>query len=69
MKEKLVRDSYGKVNYINIPFQNTGSVSDICSKIEDKELDKALQDLSDSIDRSYNNSGVYEFIKSRYRKK
>ncbi|EAI5508055.1 CJH_07325 family protein [Campylobacter jejuni] len=67
--EKLVRDSYGKVNYINIPFHNTGSVSDICIKIEDKELNQALQDLSDSIDKSYKNSDVYEFITNKYRKK
>ncbi|ELM6536552.1 CJH_07325 family protein, partial [Campylobacter jejuni] len=46
-----------------------GSVSDICIKIEDKELNQALQDLSDSIDKSYKNSGVYEFITNKYRKK
>ncbi|EHW0428012.1 TPA: CJH_07325 family protein [Campylobacter jejuni] len=67
--EKLVRDSYGKVDYINMPFQNTGSVSDICSKVENEELNQALQDLSDSIDRSYKNSSVHEFIENRYKKK
>ena len=35
------RDSYGKVNFINLPQFNTGSVADIqCGKEENQELDK-----------------------------
>ena len=50
------RDSYGKVAFINVPYYNTGSVAAIkTDKEEDKELDEALQDLSDSLDEAYRN--------------
>ncbi|ECP5912412.1 CJH_07325 family protein [Campylobacter jejuni] len=64
--EKLVRDSYRKVDFINMHFQNTGSVSDICEKFQDPILDKAMQKLSDAIDNSYKNSDIYGYIQKKY---
>lgn len=54
---------------LTYPFKTLVVYLILCSKIEDKELNQALQDLSDSIDKSYKNSGVYEFITNKYRKK
>ncbi|MCR6588431.1 CJH_07325 family protein [Campylobacter insulaenigrae] len=66
MDKELLRDSYGKVDFINMPFQNTGSVSDICEKFQDPILDKAMQKLSDAIDNSYKNSDIYGYIQKKY---
>lgn len=61
--QKNTRDSYGKVNFINAPYMNTGSVADIqCEKEECEELDKALQELSDSLDESYQKSNMDEYF-------
>lgn len=57
------RDSYGKVNFINVPQFNTGSVANIqCGKEENEELDKALQELSDSLDESYKKFNMDEYF-------
>ncbi|WP_273214181.1 CJH_07325 family protein [Helicobacter rodentium] len=62
-QENTQRDSYGKVNFVNVPHMNTGSVADIqCGKEEDEELDKALQELSDSLDESYQKSNMDEYF-------
>lgn len=66
MKEKkLLRDSYGKVNYINLPYENTGSVSNIQTKINNDKLDKSLKKLSDTLDDLYEKSNINEFFKKQ----
>ena len=64
---KSQRNSYGKVGIVNIPYLNTGSVADISCNQKEKEveLDKALQKLSDSLDKSYQKFKMDEFFEKQ----
>lgn len=57
----LVRDSYGKVDYVD----SFGNV--INSRFSDPELDKSMQKLSDSIDETYQKSNINEWIRNKYK--
>ncbi|EAI7269766.1 CJH_07325 family protein [Campylobacter lari] len=61
MSKELLRDSYKKVDFINI-----GSISDVCEKFQDPILDKAMQKLSEAIDNSYKKSDIYGYIQKKY---
>ena len=63
----MVRDSYKKVRWFNASINN--NLVEVCTDMRDKDLDNALQDLSDSIDKTYERSNVYEFIVNKYRKR
>lgn len=57
-QKSLQRDSYGKTNFIT-------TINDVdikCVKEENKELDKALQELSDSLDESYKIFNMNEYF-------
>ncbi|MGI7717179.1 CJH_07325 family protein [Campylobacter coli] len=58
---KKCRDSYGQIDYLDA----YGNV--IKTGFEDPKLDKAMKNLSDSIDKTYEKSNFYEFIKKKYR--
>ncbi|PZT47249.1 hypothetical protein B6S12_10110 [Helicobacter valdiviensis] len=45
IKEELVKDSYKKVGYINMPCFNTGNTCDVAETTHDDELDKMLREL------------------------
>lgn len=60
VKEPLVRDGYGKVEYID-SFGNCSSY-----KFTDPELDKAMQELSNAIDETYRKSNINEFLRKKY---
>ncbi|QPX65344.1 putative S-adenosyl-l-methionine hydroxide adenosyltransferase [Campylobacter phage F372] len=59
--DKKCRDSYGQIDYLD----DYGNI--IKTGFEDPELDEAMKNLSDSIDKTYEKSNFYEFIKKRYR--
>lgn len=66
MKEKkLLRDSYGKVNYINDYCSNTGSVAQLTYGKNNPELDKSLKKTSDFLDKMYEKYKVEERIAKR----
>ncbi|EAK2643060.1 CJH_07325 family protein, partial [Campylobacter jejuni] len=52
--EKLVRDSYGKVGYINMPYENTGSTCNTrTEQTDDVKLHDKLQNISNILDELY----------------
>ena len=55
----LERDSYGKVNCINFPYMNTGSVSQVnCKESNNPELDNSLRETSDFLDEMFEKYNV-----------
>ncbi len=62
--EKLVRDSYGKIDYVNTPYFNTGSIANIDPNyIEtNKKLHENLKKTSDLLDSIYTKNNVLEKI-------
>ncbi|EAI8624639.1 CJH_07325 family protein [Campylobacter lari] len=64
MQKRLVRDSYGKIDYVNAPCLNTGSVANIDPNyIEiNKELHANLKKTSDLLDSIYTKNNVLEKI-------
>ncbi|ALW15575.1 CJH_07325 family protein [Campylobacter jejuni] len=61
--EKLVRDSYGKINYVNAPYFNTGSIANDPNYIEtNKKLHENLKKTSDLLDSIYTKNNVLEKI-------
>lgn len=57
------RDSYGKVNYVNIPYLNTGNVADIqCEKSGNKKLDSSLDKLEKSLSEDRKKFNMDDFF-------
>ena len=68
MMEELVRDSYRKVGYINLPYENTGSTCNVETKpTNNKELDNDLKELSDILDDLYRECELNEFFENNLR--
>lgn len=66
-KEKLLRDSYGKVGHFNIPYENTGSVCNTETNQTDRKLRNELQKLSDILDELYEECEINEFFENKLR--
>ena len=50
----MLRASFGKINYLDVPTLNTGSVSkNICGKKNPKSLQKALKEANETLDKVY----------------
>ncbi|MBZ7942044.1 CJH_07325 family protein [Campylobacter molothri] len=62
--EKLIRDSYGSIDYINAPYLNTGSVANIDPNYieKNKKLHENLKKTSDLLDNIYKKHNVLEKI-------
>ncbi|HEC1792041.1 TPA: CJH_07325 family protein [Campylobacter lari] len=68
IQKEMLRDSYGKVGYINIPYENTGSTCNIkTNPTNNKELDNELQKLSDILDELYEECEINEFFENKLR--
>ncbi|AJC92523.1 hypothetical protein CSUB8523_1010 [Campylobacter subantarcticus LMG 24377] len=66
--EKLVRDSYGKVGYINTPYENTGSTCNTrAEQTDDATLHDKLQNISDILDELYIECEINEFFENKLR--
>ncbi|HHS6860926.1 TPA: CJH_07325 family protein [Campylobacter jejuni] len=66
--EKLVRDSYGKVGYINMPYENTGSTCNIrTEQTDDVKLHDKLQNISNILDELYKDCEINEFFENKLR--
>ncbi|EOH3954123.1 CJH_07325 family protein, partial [Campylobacter jejuni] len=63
--EKLVRDSYGKINYVNDFCNNTGSVGQLTYGKDNPKLDKSLKKTSNFLDRMYEKYNVEEKIANK----
>lgn len=60
------RDSYGKVNFINVPYMNTGSVSQVnCDVSDNSKLNNSLKKTSDFLDEMFEKYNVKEKLASR----
>lgn len=62
-QESTKRDSYGKIDYINVPYLNTGSVSQVScgtSKSKNPKLRKSLKKTSDFLDKMFEKYNVKE---------
>ncbi|HEA8165031.1 TPA: CJH_07325 family protein [Campylobacter coli] len=63
--EKLVRDSYGKINYINDFYNNNGSVGQLTYGKDNPKLNRSLKKTSDFLDRMYEKYNVEEKIANK----
>lgn len=63
-QKSATRDSYGKIDYINVPYLNTGSVGNIDTKYveQDKNLHESLQETSDLLDEIFKKNKIQEQI-------
>ncbi len=65
MMEKLIRDSYGKVNFISNPYGYTGNVGQLSYGKDNPKLNESLQKTSDLLDKLYKKYKVEEKIANR----
>ena len=64
-KENAKRDNCGKVNFVNIPYFNTGSVVDVqCKESGNKELDLSLDRLKKSLSEDRKKFKMDDFFAS-----
>ena len=62
-EENAIRGSCGKVNFVNIPYFNTGSVVDVqCEESGNEELDLLLDKLEKSLDEDCKKFKVDDFF-------
>lgn len=66
--QKLVRDSYGKVGYINMPYENTGSTCNTkAEQTDNTKLHDKLQNISNILDELYEECEINEFFENKLR--
>lgn len=62
MNEKLIRDSYRKVGYINMPYFNVGNTCDTTQTTYNNELDKMLVNLEEELIKDRKKFKMDEFF-------
>ncbi|EOH3683834.1 CJH_07325 family protein [Campylobacter lari] len=65
MVKGSLRDSYGRVNYVNDFHNNHGSVAQLTYGKDNPGLDKSLQEVSDFLDKMYEKYNVEEKIANK----
>ncbi|EJJ3190342.1 CJH_07325 family protein [Campylobacter jejuni] len=65
MKKGSIRDSYGKINYINDFYNNHGSVAQLTYGKDNPKLHQSLQEANDFLDKMYEKYNVEEKIANK----